>query len=66
VLRQVEAALKGDEKAAITALKMAQQVGLLEESVGAEVLELSSQENLMVNEALARLQGQHSNSEMPR
>jgi hypothetical protein len=58
--------IEGIEKAAITALKMAQQVGLLEESVGAEVLELSSQENLMVNEALARLQGQHSNSEMPR
>ena len=66
VLRQVEAALKGDEKAAITALKMAQQVGLLEETVGAEMLELSSQENLMVNEALARLQGEASNSEMPQ
>ena len=66
VLRQVEAALKGDEKAAITALKMAAQVGLLEETVGAEVLELSSQENLMVKEALARLQGQDSNSEMPQ
>ncbi len=65
VLRQVEAALKGDGKAAITALKMATQVGLLEETVGAEVVELTSQENLMVNEALARLQGQDSNSEMP-
>ena len=66
VLRQVEAALKGDEKAAITALKMAAQVGLLEETVGAEILELSPQENLLVNEALAQLQGERSNSERPK
>jgi hypothetical protein len=39
---------------------------LLEETVGAEILELSPQENLMVNEALAQLQGEHSNSEMPK
>jgi hypothetical protein len=65
VLRQVEAALKGDE-AAITALKMAAQVGLLEETVGAEILELSPQENLTVKEALAQLQGERSNSEMPK
>ena len=66
VLRQVEAALKGDEKAAITALKMAAQVGLLEETVGAEILELSPQENLTVNEALAQLQAERSNSETPK
>ena len=66
VLRQVEAALKGDEKAALAALKMAAQVGLLEETAGAEMLELSPQENLMVNEALSRLQGQGSNSERPK
>ena len=66
VLRQVEAALKGDETAAITALKMAAQVGLLEETVGAEILTLSPQENLLVNEALAKLQGERSNSEMPK
>jgi hypothetical protein len=66
VLRQVESALKGDGKAAITALKMAAQVGLLEETVGAEVLELSPQENRMVNEALAQLTGERSNSETPQ
>jgi Family of unknown function (DUF5681) len=66
VLRQVEAALKGDEKAAITALKMAAQVGLLEETVGAEVLELSPQENLMVNEVLAQVQKEATNSERPK
>jgi hypothetical protein len=66
VLRQVESALKGDGKAAITALKMAAQVGLLEETVGAEVLELSPQENRMVNEALAQLAGERSNSETPQ
>jgi hypothetical protein len=66
VLRQVEAALKGDEKAAITAIKMAAQVGLLEETVGADVLELSRQENLMVNELLAQLQAERSNSEVPQ
>ena len=65
VLRQVEAALKGDEKAAITALKMAAQVGLLEETAGAELLELSPQQNLMVNEALAQLRADNSNSKEP-
>ena len=65
-MRQIEAALKGDEKAAITALKMAAQVGLLEETVGAEILELSPQENLTVKEALAQLQAERSNSETPK
>ena len=62
VLRQVEAALKGDEKAAIAALKMAAQVGLLEETAGAELLELSPQQNLMVNEVLAQVRADNSNS----
>jgi Family of unknown function (DUF5681) len=65
VLRQVEAALKGDEKAAIAALKMAAQVGLLEETAGAELLELSPQQNLMVNEVLAQIRADNSNSKEP-
>jgi len=66
VLRQVEAALKGNEKAALTALKMAAQVGLLEETTGAEISELSPQEDLLVREALAQLQGDDSNPERPK
>ena len=65
VLRQVEAALKGDEKAAIAALKMAAQVELLEETAGAELLELSPQQNLIVSEALAQIRADNSNSKEP-
>jgi hypothetical protein len=42
VLRQVEAALKGNEKAALTSLKMAGQVGLLEEPSATGLAAVSS------------------------
>ena len=51
VLKQVESALKGNEKAALAALKMAAQVGLLDVPEGtAEPLTLSASEQEMVNE----------------
>jgi len=51
VLKQVESALKGNEKAALAALKMAAQVGLLEGPEGAaETPTLSASEQEMVNE----------------
>ena len=55
VLKQVESALKGNEKAALTALKMAAQVGLLEAPEGAgETPTLSASEQEMVNELLLK------------
>jgi hypothetical protein len=51
VLKQVESALKGNEKAALATLKMAAQVGLLDVPEGAaETLTLSASEQEMVNE----------------
>jgi hypothetical protein len=51
VLKQIESALKGNEKAALAALKMAAQVGLLEgPEGGAEAPTLSASEQEMVNE----------------
>jgi len=53
VLKQIESALKGDEKAALATLKMAAQVGLLEGPEGAaEPLTLSAAEQAIVNDAL--------------
>jgi hypothetical protein len=53
VLKQVESALKGNEKAALATLKMAAQVGLLEAPEGAaEPLTLSAAEQEIVNDAL--------------
>ena len=53
VLKQVESALKGNEKAALATLKMAAQVGLLEAPEGAgETPTLSASEQEMVNELL--------------
>jgi Family of unknown function (DUF5681) len=54
VLRQVESALKGDGKAALAALKMAAQVGLLDNSSEAnEGPNLSAGEQEMLEELLA-------------
>jgi hypothetical protein len=54
VLRQVESALKGDGKAALAALKMASQVGLLDNSTEAnEGPRLSAGEQEMLDELLA-------------
>ena len=51
VLKQIESALKGNEKAALAALKMAAQVGLLEvPESAAEPLTLSASEQEMVEE----------------
>jgi len=51
VLKQVESALKGNEKAALATLKMAAQVGLLEVPEGAaETVTLSASEQDIVNE----------------
>jgi hypothetical protein len=51
VLKQVESALKGNDKAALATLKMAAQVGLLEVPEGAtEAPTLSPSEQEMVNE----------------
>jgi Family of unknown function (DUF5681) len=53
VLKQIESALKGNEKAALAALKMAAQVGLLEAPEGgAETPNLSASEQEMVNELI--------------
>jgi hypothetical protein len=53
VLKQIESALKGNEKAALAALKMAAQVGLLEVPEGAaETPNLSASEQEMVNELI--------------
>src|SRR6516165_10143992 len=53
VLRQIEGALKGNEKAALATLKMAAQVGLLDGPEGAgETPTLSASEQEMVNELL--------------
>jgi hypothetical protein len=51
VLKQVESALKGNDKAALATLKMAAQVGLLEVPEGAtEAPTLSPSEQEMVDE----------------
>jgi hypothetical protein len=53
VLKQVESALKGNEKAALATLKMAARVGLLEVPEGAgETPTLSASEQEMVNELI--------------
>ena len=53
VLKQIESALKGNDKAALATLKMAAQVGLLEAPEGAaETPTLSASEQEMVNELI--------------
>src|SRR5262249_9675110 len=55
VLKQIESALKGNEKAALATLKMAAQVGLLDVPEGAaETLTLSASEQEMVNELVSQ------------
>jgi hypothetical protein len=55
VLRQVEGALKGNDKAALATLKMAAQVGLLEGPESEiETAALSASEKEMVEELLSR------------
>ena len=63
VLKQVESALKGNEKAALATLKMAAQVGLLEAPEGAaEPLTLSAAEQEIVNDALQGTKRRRSKS----
>jgi Family of unknown function (DUF5681) len=55
VLRQVESALKGNDRAALATLKITAQVGLLDERDGAgEVPALSPAEKALVDEVLDR------------
>lgn len=55
VLRQLESALKGNEKAALTTLKMASQVGLLNSADGAgDIPILSATEQAILNEVFDR------------
>jgi uncharacterized protein DUF5681 len=53
VLRQVEGALKGNDKAALAALKMAAQVGLLEAPESEIEANLSASEKEIMEELLA-------------
>src|SRR5215813_11003195 len=63
VLKQIESALKGNEKAALATLKMAAQVGLLEAPEGAaEPLTLSAAEQEIVNDALQGTKRRRSKS----
>jgi hypothetical protein len=63
VLKQIESALKGNEKAALATLKMAAQVGLLEAPEGAaETLTLSPAEQEIVNDALQGTKRRRSKS----
>lgn len=55
VLRQIEGALKGNDRAALATLKIAVQVGLLEEaSTGVEEQQLTPVEHDLVQEILAK------------
>ena len=55
VLRQLESALKGNDKAALATLKMAAQVGLLDVGEGElETPSLSAGEQQIIDELLAR------------
>jgi hypothetical protein len=55
VLRQVESALKGNEKAALATLKMAAQVGLLKSPESElETASLSASEQEMIEELLSQ------------
>ena len=55
VLRQLESALKGNDKAALATLKMAAQVGLLDVGeVESETPPLSAGEQQIIDELLAR------------
>jgi hypothetical protein len=65
VLRQVESALKGNEKAALATLKMAAQVGLLEAPESQiEATSLSPGEQEMMEELLS--QGRPKRRPKPR
>jgi hypothetical protein len=55
VLRQIESALKGNDRAALATLKIAAQVGLLDEPASApEAVQLTAAEQQIIDEALSR------------
>jgi Family of unknown function (DUF5681) len=55
VLRQIESALKGNDRAALATLKIAAQVGLLEESAPTtEAVTLTAAEQQIIDEALQK------------
>ena len=59
VLRQLQSALKGNDRAAMAVIKIAMQMGFLEEadSNPAEAAELSAADDQILQELLSRHQG---------
>jgi hypothetical protein len=54
VLRQIQSALKGNDKSAMAVLKMALQLGLLEDSSDSGEISLGREDERILNELLAR------------
>ena len=54
VLRQLQSALKGNEKSAMAAIKMAMLVGLLEDNTPAEAAALSAADEVLIEQLLSR------------
>ena len=54
VLRQLQSALKGNEKSAMAAIKMAMLVGLLEDNTPAEAAALSAADEALIEQLLSR------------
>ena len=54
VLCQLQSALKGNDKAAMAVLKMAQQLGILQDCGDAGEISLSKEDERILNELLAR------------
>lgn len=54
VLRQLQSALKGNEKAAMATIKMAMLVGLLEDNTPAEAAALSAADEALIEQLLSR------------
>ena len=54
VLRQLQSALKGNEKSAMAAIKMAMLVGLLEDNTPAEAATLSAADEMVLEQLVSR------------
>ena len=54
VLRQIQSALKGNDKSAMAVLKMALQLGLLQDSSDSGEISLGREDERILNELLAR------------
>jgi Family of unknown function (DUF5681) len=57
VLRQIQSALKGNDKSAMAVLKMALQLGLLQDSSDSGEISLGREDERILNELLARSRG---------